>query len=127
ALCSFRCCFRYRPVRYYFRSQIVRIRSVLMGVASAGALSCGAVTWAHGLPLQPDSAAPHAHVEMQKQPESLLFNNVRIFDGISAQLSEPSSVLVRNGIIEKVVAGTISPEGARVIGGGGRTLMPGLI
>ena len=59
-----------------------------------------------------------------------LIQNVRIFDGKSAQLSGPSNVLVRGNRIERVSATPIAADrGADtvVIDGGGRTLMPGLI
>jgi len=57
-----------------------------------------------------------------------LFRNVRIFDGTSRSLSAPSSVLVRGNLIERVSATAVPDEdGATVIEGGGRTLMPGLI
>jgi imidazolonepropionase-like amidohydrolase len=63
-------------------------------------------------------------------PSTVLFNNVRIFDGKSAALSAPSNVLVRGNLIEKISADPI-PVGdtAKVttIDGAGRTLMPGLI
>ena len=57
-----------------------------------------------------------------------LFRNVRIFDGTSRSLSAPSSVLVRGNLIERVSATAVPDEdGATVIEGGGRTMMPGLI
>jgi imidazolonepropionase-like amidohydrolase len=61
---------------------------------------------------------------------SILIENVRIFDGKSAQLSAPSNVLVVNNKIKTISQATISaPSGADStrINGGGRTLMPGLI
>ena len=59
-----------------------------------------------------------------------LFENVRIFDGKNPELSASSNVLIRGNKIE-----TISPDpiptdrraDTRIIDGGGRTLMPGLI
>ena len=75
---------------------------------------------------------PQAAVAHEKPPTGgfTLFQNVRIFDGKSAVLSAPSNVLVRGNKIE-----TISPQpiavdrraDTRIIDGGGRTLMPGLI
>jgi imidazolonepropionase-like amidohydrolase len=59
-----------------------------------------------------------------------LFQNVRIFDGRTAALSAPSSVLVRGNTIERISASPISVDtktNARVIEAGGRMLMPGLI
>jgi len=59
-----------------------------------------------------------------------LFQNVRIFNGRSATLSAPSNVLVRGNTIERISASPITVDataGGRVIAGGGRVLMPGLI
>jgi imidazolonepropionase-like amidohydrolase len=59
-----------------------------------------------------------------------VFQNVRIFDGKSGQLSRPSHVLIRGNKIERISSAPI-PTDQRVdtvlIDGGGRTLMPGLI
>ena len=59
-----------------------------------------------------------------------LFSNVRVFDGKSAALSEPTNVLVRGNLIERI-SSTPIPVDRRatttIIDGGGRTLMPGLI
>ncbi len=59
-----------------------------------------------------------------------LFQNVRVFDGKSPALSTPSNVLVRGNIIERITASPITVDtnaNVRVIPGGGRVLMPGLI
>src|SRR5215813_5959091 len=70
--------------------------------------------------------------EAQRTPpaerEATLFRNVRIFDGKSSTLSGSSNVLVRGNKIERISASPITVDaGTRVIDGGGRTLMPGLI
>ena len=56
----------------------------------------------------------------------VLFRNVRVFDGKSASLSAPTSVLVSGNKIARVGANAEAP-GAQVIDGQGKTLMPGLI
>ncbi len=56
-----------------------------------------------------------------------LFQDVRIFDGRSDRLSEPSNVLVRGDKIERISVEPIEAPDARTIAGQGRTLMPGLI
>ena len=65
------------------------------------------------------------------EPQStVLFQDVRIFDGKSGSLSAPSNVLVRGNKIDKISTGLISIDNianAITIDGGGRTLMPGLI
>ena len=59
--------------------------------------------------------------------DDVLFENVRIFDGSSDALSAPSNVLVHGNVIVSISTDPIAPEGAVVIAGDGRTLMPGLI
>ncbi len=57
----------------------------------------------------------------------VLIENVRIFDGVSAEL-QSGSVLVQDGKIAGVSSGAIdAPEGAEVVDGGGRILSPGFI
>jgi imidazolonepropionase-like amidohydrolase len=64
------------------------------------------------------------------QSSGFVFENVRIFDGRSERLTEPSNVLVVGNIIKAVSRTAIeAPPGVTVahVPGGGRTLMPGLI
>jgi imidazolonepropionase-like amidohydrolase len=61
---------------------------------------------------------------------SVLFRNVRIFDGTHGELSAPSNVLVRGNKIERISTSVIAADSAgltKIIDGNGRTLMPGLI
>ena len=61
---------------------------------------------------------------------SVLFRNVRVFDGKSATLSGPSNVLVLGNVLKRISCDPIQADpGAAltVIEGGGRMLMPGLI
>jgi len=97
---------------------------VRTGIAiTAASLILGAsLAHSHGLPAAPNGAPPPT------APDSrILFENVRVFDGLSGDLSPASSVLVHGNVIEKVSRDKIAADGARVIDGGGRTLMPGLI
>jgi imidazolonepropionase-like amidohydrolase len=77
------------------------------------------------------SAPPTPAAESTPVPlAAVLFENVRVFNGTSEQLSEPSHVLVVGNRIERVSLEPIeAPPEAELtrIGGGGRTLMPGLI
>jgi imidazolonepropionase-like amidohydrolase len=73
-------------------------------------------------------------VSAQDSPQAsgavTLFENVRIFDGKSATLSAPSNVLVRGNKIETVSTQPVPVDrraDTRIVAGGGRTLMPGLI
>lgn len=80
---------------------------------------------AHDFPLAAQAAqavAPAANA-----PGMVLFRNVRIFDGKSGRVSGPSDVLVRGNRIERIGVSLAPDPAARVIDGGGRVLMPGLI
>ncbi|PRA45355.1 hydrolase [Ochrobactrum sp. MYb68] len=67
-----------------------------------------------------DGAEAHA--------DTVLFENVRIFDGKGAtSLSAPSNVLVNGNLIERISTDPIEIEATKRIAGNGRTLMPGLI
>ena len=68
--------------------------------------------------------------DAQERSTVTLFENVRIFDGKSTSLSASSSVLVRGNIIERISTAPIAVDRSadtRIIDGGGRVLMPGLI
>jgi imidazolonepropionase-like amidohydrolase len=62
---------------------------------------------------------------------AVLFENVRIFDGMNDRLSPPSNVLVVGHRIARVSAAPIAVEDpsrkTMVVAGDGRTLTPGLI
>jgi imidazolonepropionase-like amidohydrolase len=61
---------------------------------------------------------------------SVLFQDVRIFDGKSSALSPVSSVLINGNVIKLISATPIAVEGnanVQVVAGNGRVLMPGLI
>lgn len=64
----------------------------------------------------------------EEAPSVTLFTNVNVFSGRKATIDKGMSVLVRGERIEKVSEGNMpAPDGAKVVDGGGRTLMPGLI
>ena len=61
-------------------------------------------------------------------PPQTLFTNVNIFNGTDERLYENHQVLVEGKLIKAISASPIETrEGATVIDGGGRTLMPGMI
>ncbi|BCJ91007.1 hydrolase [Terrihabitans soli] len=65
-----------------------------------------------------------------QQPNTILFNNVRVFDGKSPALSGPVNVLIRGTLIDQISSSPIPVDRSaqtRIIDGGGRTLMPGLM
>ena len=73
-------------------------------------------------------SGPVSAIAQDEKPKpQVLFTNVNIFDGTSDALAEGMSVLVEGNLIKKVAKGAIEADGATVIDGGGRTLMPGLI
>jgi imidazolonepropionase-like amidohydrolase len=82
-----------------------------------GAVSILAVTIALGL-------VP-AQAQDKDQPRLTLFTNVKVFNGSDDKLID-ADVLVAGNRIKSVAVG-LSADGATVIDGGGRTLMPGLI
>lgn len=64
------------------------------------------------------------------KPRGVLFENVRIFDGVADKLSSPMNVLVVGNQIKTISASAIpAPPDVTLttVKGGGRTLMPGLI
>jgi imidazolonepropionase-like amidohydrolase len=66
---------------------------------------------------------------MAQSPSRVLFENVRIFDGTSPNLSDPAYVLVEDDLIQAISAEPIAVTAVgelTTIDGNGRTLMPGL-
>jgi imidazolonepropionase-like amidohydrolase len=57
----------------------------------------------------------------------ILFTNVNVFDGVNEALIENANVVVTDNLITAVSTEPLAVAGGRVIDGGGRTLMPGLI
>jgi imidazolonepropionase-like amidohydrolase len=70
--------------------------------------------------------ATPAHAQ-DAAPNRVLFTNVNVFDGHSETLQTGMSVLVEDNLIAQVSSESISADGATVIDGGNRTLMPGLV
>ena len=61
-------------------------------------------------------------------PRSILFTNLRLFDGKSSALRDGLRLLVEGNHIKAVANGNpAAPDGAQVIDCGGRVMMPGLI
>ncbi len=75
-------------------------------------------------------AATQPALAQQPPAAGVLFENIRIFDGKSGRISEPSNVLVVGNVIRTISTSPIAAPPATAvtrIDGGGRTLMPGLI
>lgn len=60
-------------------------------------------------------------------PQVTLFTNVNVFDGVNDKLIRNANVVVTGNKITSVSTEPLAVAGGRVIDGGGRTLMPGLI
>jgi imidazolonepropionase-like amidohydrolase len=58
---------------------------------------------------------------------SVLFRNVRVFDGTNDKLADGMNVLIQGKVITKIDATNDFPSDAKIIEGHGRVLMPGLI
>lgn len=56
----------------------------------------------------------------------LAITNVRVFDPKAKAMTEPSTVIVENGLIKSVTPGAADTAGAHVIDGQGGSLIPGL-
>jgi len=63
----------------------------------------------------------------QESDFPILFTNVHVFDGVNERRIENANVLVQDNLIVEVSAEPLAAANARIIDGGGRTLMPGLI
>jgi imidazolonepropionase-like amidohydrolase len=63
----------------------------------------------------------------EKPKSQMLFTNVNVFDGKTDKLATGMNVLVEGNLIKKIGKGLKGRPDGKVIDGGGRTLMPGLI
>ncbi|WP_291749504.1 amidohydrolase family protein [Bauldia sp.] len=72
-------------------------------------------------------AAAATAAAAQDAPTQTLFTNVNVFDGANEALIENANVLVEGKLIKAVSTDPIEADGATVIDGGGRTMIPGLI
>ncbi|WP_209598154.1 amidohydrolase family protein [Ruegeria sp. HKCCSP351] len=57
----------------------------------------------------------------------ILITNVNVFDGVNEALIENANVVVTDNLITAISTDDLAMAGGRVIDGGGRTLIPGLI
>ena len=56
-----------------------------------------------------------------------LITNVNVFDGVNEKLLKGANVLIEGNLIKQVSTEQPAANGATLIDGGGRTLIPGLI
>jgi imidazolonepropionase-like amidohydrolase len=57
---------------------------------------------------------------------TILIKNANVWDGVSSQLTNNTSVLIENNLIKQVSKNITEPAGATIIDGSGKTLIPGL-
>lgn len=75
-----------------------------------------------------DTSTPAPPAKASATRTSVLFRNVRVFNGVDPVLQDATDVLVRGNRIVQIGKTDLSAEpGMTIIDGGGRTLMPGLI
>ena len=68
-----------------------------------------------------------ASVQAQDDDFPILFTNVNVFDGVNETLIENANVVVSGNLISAVSSEPLAVANARIIDGGGRTMIPGLI
>ncbi|MGZ0145985.1 amidohydrolase family protein [Kribbella sp. WER1] len=61
------------------------------------------------------------------QDQPTVFRDVRVLDVRRGRVGEAEQVLVRDGVVDQISPSVEVPDGARVIAGDGRVVMPGLI
>jgi imidazolonepropionase-like amidohydrolase len=67
-------------------------------------------------------------IAQDAKPESqILIQNVRIFDGVSDQLSKTTNILIEDNNISSIASDVSAGSDATVIDGGNRVVMPGII
>jgi imidazolonepropionase-like amidohydrolase len=112
------------------RKMVKSLTLITLVLAAGGLLGLLAATRPGPVEQPPEKPAPVAPPPAKadaKQPNAILFKDVKVFDGKSDGLTANTSVLVVGNKIEKVGGDVAAPDRATVIGGGGRVLMPGLI
>jgi imidazolonepropionase-like amidohydrolase len=72
-------------------------------------------------------SAPRAQEPSDQGPLQVLIRNVRVWDGTSEELSENTHVLIEDNLVKSISPSAKAADGAMLIDGGGRTLMPGLM
>ena len=68
-----------------------------------------------------------ASVTSAQDVTRILVTNVNVFDGVHENLMEGANVLIEDNLIASVSTDPVEADGATVIDGGGRTMIPGLI
>ena len=104
--------------------EIISLTRRMTAQVSRRSFMAGLATSAANLGVQATAAAQS---QTATSRGSILFTNVRLFDGVSPTLRDNMQVLVEGNTIKAVRQGGGAAQGAQTIDGGGRVLMPGLI
>jgi len=63
----------------------------------------------------------------QEEEAVTLITNVNVFDGVNEKLIENANIVVTGNLITEVTTDDLAVAGGKVIDGGGRTMIPGMI
>ncbi|MCV9386291.1 metal-dependent hydrolase family protein [Reichenbachiella ulvae] len=64
---------------------------------------------------------------LAQSPPSIVIQNVDVFDGVNEKLIQGTDILVEGNLVKQIAKGIKVPDGAEVIDGQGKTVIPGLI
>jgi imidazolonepropionase-like amidohydrolase len=101
----------------------------LLGIVSAVGVASGSIAyWSVSRRFKAGDIDALYGIVPNPIAEQLVFQNVTVWNGVDAMPLRDRSVIIRDGRFQKIIDAAESvPDGARVIDGTGRTLIPGLI
>lgn len=117
------------PTLHYIGS-VLKIHSVCNDQHNLGRQMKPLNRWSSTLLLLVLCITPQARAQQLERSNLTLFQSVRVFDGVKAELSPPTNVLIKGNKIEKISIDPIPTDrrgDTKIIDGKGKTLMPGLI
>ncbi len=79
------------------------------------------------VPETPAVSKTTSQTREEQAEKPILFTNVNVFDGTSDKLAAGQNVLIEGNLIKEISPNLQVGDGVKVIDGGGRTLIPGLI
>ena len=112
------------------RQIVARIRTMkaVAAIVALGVVAAALLFWRLSLQFRPGNAHALDGIVTHPVPETLVLQHVAVWDGVGDTANPDRSVIVRDGRIAAIVrADQPPPPNARVIDGGGKTLIPGLI
>lgn len=104
-----------------------RFRRAALATLGALAVAAAAIGIHLRIALGPELPTPPL-VSATPAPNAMVFHDVSVFTGLETTLQPHRDVVVRDGRIVSVKpTGEAAPEGAQIVDGAGRTLLPGFI